>query len=168
MAEVPPSRMAQLHSTCPDFPAAVTNGILVTRVTPGSPAAVAGLAEDDVIVGLGSSSSSSSAGGAVAGKLSGGSIGVLPLEQQQQQQQGLGLSVAGLAEAMKASLGGSLELLVVREVTQHSSSSSSSSSSRPGSSAAGSLGVSSSDTVSSSSSSRYVFVRVVLCPVEAG
>lgn len=94
MAEVNPSRMAQLRQACPDFPSDVTAGIVVTRVTNGSPAAAAGLQEDDVIVGI------LPAGGNAAA--TGGSS----------------LSVSSLADALKAGIGDRVGLSVVREQQQ--------------------------------------------------
>jgi len=161
MAEVGPARMAQLRTACPDFPATVVSGIVVTRVTPGSPAAAAGLTEDDVIVGLGG-------GGPAEG--SSGFEAVLP-------QQGLGVSVAGLADALKASIGGSLELMVVREVSSPpgtNGSRNAAGSSGPAAAAAAAAGPSAGQvdpSGNSSSSSRgrsYTFVSVTLRPVEAG
>ncbi|KAI8472089.1 MAG: trypsin-like cysteine/serine peptidase domain-containing protein [Monoraphidium minutum] len=50
-AEVSPARMAQLKASCPDFPAGVRRGLVVTGVRRGGAAEAGGLREDDVIVG---------------------------------------------------------------------------------------------------------------------
>lgn len=125
MAEVNSSRMTQLRTSCPDFPTDVSSGIVVTRVTPGSPAAAAGLREDDVIVGIlpGGETAATAAGGNDGGAID------------------AGLSVSSLADALKAAIGGSLELLVVREQQQQ-----------------GQQG---------SNGSRYAYVTVAMEPVEA-
>lgn len=51
LMDVPGSRMRQLQAACPDFPRSVQSAVVVTRVAPNSPAAAAGIQEDDVIVG---------------------------------------------------------------------------------------------------------------------
>lgn len=132
MAEVNPSRMAQLRTSCPDFPADVSSGIVVTRVTAGSPAAAAGFKEDDVIVGI--HAPGMTAATAAAAESSGTAGGV-------------GLTVSGLADALKAAIGGSLELVIVREqqVSRQSSGSGN----------------------GSSSSSRYAYINLTVKPIEA-
>jgi S1-C subfamily serine protease len=108
-----------------DFPADVAAGIVVTRVAPGSPAAAAGLKEDDVIV-------AAAAAGAAPGQL-------VPT----------GLSVAALADALRDAIGGSLDLVVVREQRQQQQQG-----------AAGAV-------QGGAGSSRYVYVTVTVRPVEA-
>ncbi|WIA18624.1 hypothetical protein OEZ85_003330 [Tetradesmus obliquus] len=129
MAEVAASRMAQLREACPDFPPGVAAGIVVTRVAPGSPAAAAGLREDDVIV-------AAAAPGSAPGQLGGPA----------------GLSVADLADALRDAIGGSLDLVVVREQRQQQQQ-------VAGAAAAAQSGA--------GSSSRYVYVTLTVRPVEA-
>jgi hypothetical protein len=92
LAEVPPARMAQLKASCPDFPASVPAGLVVTGVAPGGPAAVAGLREEDVIVAWapargGGGSSSSSGGGGCGGCGAGRQQQKQQGQEQQQEQQ---------------------------------------------------------------------------------
>jgi hypothetical protein len=123
----PPPTPALLR---PDFPADVAAGIVVTRVAPGSPAAAAGLREDDVIV-------AAAAPGAAPGQLG-----------------PTGLSVAALADALRDAIGGSLDLVVVREQQQQQQQGA----------AAGAAGA---VTQGGSGSSRYAYVTVTVKPVEA-
>jgi C-terminal processing protease CtpA/Prc len=106
---------------------------VVTRVAAGSPAAAAGLREDDVIV-------AAAAPGSAPGQL------------------GLtGLSVAALADALRDAIGGSLELVVVREQRgqQRQQGTPAASAEADGAAQAG------------SGSSRYAYVSVTVKPVEA-
>lgn len=84
MAEINPSRMRQLQAACPGFPSHVRSAIVVTRVTPGSPAAAAGLREDDVIVGVGGKQQAGIAGLADALKAHIGQQVELDIVRQQQ------------------------------------------------------------------------------------
>lgn len=98
-------------------------------MAPGSPAAAAGLREDDVIV-------AAAAPGSAPGQLGGPA----------------GLSVADLADALRDAIGGSLDLVVVREQRQQQQQ-------VAGAAAAAQSGA--------GSSSRYVYVTLTVRPVEA-
>jgi C-terminal processing protease CtpA/Prc len=105
---------------------------VVTRVAAGSPAAASGLREDDVIV-------AAAAPGSAPGQLG-----------------PTGLSVAALADALRDAIGGSLELIVVREQRgQQQQRTSAESAEVDGATQAG------------PGSSRYAYVTVTVKPVEA-
>eukprot|EP00879_Flechtneria_rotunda_P015757 GHRR01016479.1.p1 GENE.GHRR01016479.1~~GHRR01016479.1.p1 ORF type:complete len:276 (+),score=106.04 GHRR01016479.1:940-1767(+) len=157
MTEVVPSRMGQLRAACPDFPANVSAAILVTRVAANSPAAAAGLHEDDIIVSVTNAKRMTRQ---------------VVTDSIMQVDSGNPISVSSFAEALQAAIGGGLELLVVREQHQHdkpgvvSKAGDKQNSKGKGSNSSGDV-AGTRGSSNSSSGCRYTFVTLKLSPVEA-
>jgi len=122
IAEVSPARMSQLRASCPDFPSSVDCGLVVTGVQGGSPADVAGLREDDVIVDWQQQQQQQQGGG--GGGVNGNGSGREQPDQQLQQQHTQPPprqpascdQIAGFAAALKRHLDGApLRIRVVRQ-----------------------------------------------------